>query len=106
MVVKIGDRRAVQVQPGMSRVVLSHSDQLMLVEVSLQRGVHVAEHAHSNEQVTYVIRGCVRASTGGETVDLTAGESCLFPSGQAHAVEALENSTVLDAFAPQREEFL
>ena len=44
--------------------------------------------------------------SGGGTLEVGAGESVLVPSGVSHRVDALEDSVVLDAFAPRREDWL
>ena len=43
---------------------------------------------------------------GAEECEVGPGESVLIPGGVPHRVEALEDSVVLDAFAPRREDWL
>lgn len=78
----------------------------MLVEISLEQGVHVAAHSHPHEQVTYVVRGSAKFVVGGRAETLAAGESCLIPSGETHSVDALTDSLLIDAFSPPRADFL
>ena len=49
--------------------------------------------------------GCA-SSSATEELEVGAGESVLIPGGVPHRVDALEDSVVLDAFAPRREDWL
>jgi quercetin dioxygenase-like cupin family protein len=106
MIVRVTDKVVQAVQQGMMRSVLSYGEQVMLVEVSLQRGTQVPTHAHPHEQVTYVIRGSVEFTVADRTEVLAAGESYLFPPGTPHGAEALTDCMLIDAFSPPREDFI
>ena len=43
---------------------------------------------------------------GDEEREVMAGESVLIPGGVPHRIEALDDSVVLDVFAPRREDWL
>jgi quercetin dioxygenase-like cupin family protein len=81
-------------------------ERLMLAHVYLREGCIVPEHAHENEQMTYVLEGAMRFTVGGEQVDLTAGDVLHLPSGVPHAAEALEDTLSLDVFHPPRADWL
>ena len=59
-----------------------------------------------NEQIATVLSGRVRFRLGDEERVVDALASVLIPGGVPHEVEALEDSVVLDAFAPRREDWL
>lgn len=67
------------------------------------------QHAHENEQVTYVISGALRFWLGdpaGQPIDIKSGEVLHIPSGMPHRVETLEDTTEIDVFSPPRQDFL
>lgn len=100
---------AVQSAPmceGVRRKVLSYSGNLMICEITLEKGSVIAAHAHPHEQITYVISGKCRYTVGEETKEVGAGDSVLIPGNVSHSIMILEDMKVIDAFAPAREDFL
>lgn len=107
MIVRVGDKHPTEPEPGVMRSVLCHGQRLMLTENTLKHGCLLAEHSHPHEQALYVVRGTIKLTVErGEPVVLAAGESCLIHPGQKHAVEAVSDALVLDAFTPPRKDFL
>jgi len=106
MIVKNEDKRPRPMQPGVQHTVISYGEQLMLCEVALQADVDVATHAHPHEQVIYVVKGAIQVTTDTQTFVLKTGESCSLASNVPHGVHALQDSLVIDAFSPIREDFL
>jgi quercetin dioxygenase-like cupin family protein len=83
-------------------------EQVMISEVSLEKGCLVGTHAHTNEQITMVVSGKLRLRVGAEgskCVDhvLGPGEALVLPSMVPHAAEALEDTRVVDVFSPVSE---
>jgi len=86
----------------------------MVSRVVLHKGFVLPAHAHENEQISIVLSGRVRfrIESGGENcgssaapaewrdVELGAGEILLIPSGAPHGATALEETVILDIFAP------
>ena len=62
-------------------------------------------HSHHHEQITYVLSGKIRFEAGGEVKVVEAGDFAVFAPDETHGGTALENSVVLDAFSPAREDF-
>lgn len=91
---------------GVTRKVLSHSDGLMVCEITLEAGSRIASHAHPHEQITYVISGKCRYTVGDATAEVAAGDSVLIPGNVPHSIQVLETMKVIDAFSPAREDFL
>lgn len=106
MIIHTEDKHSEAVQPGVLRAVLCHGERLMLCEVALSEGTSAAIHKHPHEQITYVVRGTVEFTMGDETVQLTAGESCLVEPGVLHGAKAVSDCLLVDAFSPPREDFL
>ena len=91
---------------GVFRKVLSHSENLMVCEITLEQGSVIAAHAHPHEQITYVISGKCRYTVGEETREVSAGDSVLIPGDVMHSIMVLETMKVIDAFSPARKDFL
>lgn len=103
--VKSRDARSFTPEPGMTRQVLAHSDELMLVRHYFEQGWSGARHSHPHHQLVYVIRGALRVDVGGETFDVFAGDSFVVDGGVEHQAWALDASEVLDVFTPVREDY-
>ena len=98
--------------PLLSRKLVT-ADHTMVAQVFLKTGCVVPAHEHHNEQVTYILEGCLRfwigehADAPGDTfMDIHAGEVLLIPSGIRHRAEALEETLDLDVFNPPRQDWL
>jgi len=103
--VELNDATLFSPEAGLSRQVLAYSDQLMLVRHLMDKAWVGARHRHPHEQLVYVISGHLRFSGGGSTFDVKAGDSFIVPGGMEHQASALEESEVLDVFAPYREDY-
>lgn len=82
-----------------------HTESMTLARVQLKRGALVPMHEHVNEQIATVLEGRVRFVVAGEEQVVVAGESVPLPASVPHAVEALEDSVVLDVFSPARDDW-
>ena len=94
-----------QLSAGIGRQMLN-GESMTLARVLLAAGAVVREHYHDNEQIANVLSGRVRFVIGDEEREVIAGESVLIPGGVPHRVEALDESVLLDVFAPRREDWL
>jgi quercetin dioxygenase-like cupin family protein len=106
------DVKLEQLNPTLSRRVISAAN-TMVAQVFLKKGSVVPGHHHHNEQVTYILEGCLRFWTGDhasnpgtEFIDIHAGEVLLIPGNVPHRAEALEDTLDLDVFNPPREDWL
>ena len=84
-------------------------DRMMLAHVYLKKGCIVPKHSHENEQLTYILEGCLRFWIGedqSQVLDLHAGEVLHLPSQVPHKAEALEDTLDVDVFSPPREDWL
>jgi len=81
-------------------------EKVMISHVTLHKGCKVPTHAHENEQMSCILSGKLRFGLGAEgslewrEVTLGAGEVLHLPSNVLHSAEALEETVVLDVFAP------
>jgi quercetin dioxygenase-like cupin family protein len=82
------------------------ADRITLAQFQLKAGGVVPQHAHENEQLSYVVAGALKFIVDGETIVASSGDVVQIPSGVAHAVEVLEDSFVIDVFAPVRQDWI
>ncbi|MCC6237170.1 MAG: cupin domain-containing protein [Dehalococcoidia bacterium] len=102
-----GDINAVEMFPGVTRRTLVSGVNATLVEIRLAANAEVPEHTHPHEQAGYVATGrVVLRFSDGEERELAAGASYLIPGGEPHFVRALEVATLVEVFAPVRQEFV
>ena len=84
-------------------------ERLMISHVYLDEGAIVPKHEHDNEQLTYILEGCLRfalGDDGAQVVEVRAGEVLHIPSGLPHEAVALEDTLDVDVFAPPRQDWL
>lgn len=90
-----------------SRRVLQTGTALMLVEFRFRKGGVGKPHSHTgHEQVGYIQSGQFEVTVGGITQVLSAGDSYYAARNVTHGVRALEDGVIVDAFNPNRDDFL
>lgn len=80
-------------------------DQAQVSLFHLKAGAEVPRHQHENEQLTIVLSGAIRFVYGPadeESRTLRPGEVLVTPPDLPHRVEVLEDTQVIDVFAPPR----
>lgn len=93
-------------EEGVSRKVLSYSDELMMCEITFEKGAQGNFHSHPHLQITYVAEGSFSFTIDGETKVVTKGDSVYMPANVVHGVTALEKGILVDVFNPKRDEFI
>jgi quercetin dioxygenase-like cupin family protein len=97
-----------ELNPLLGRRIVTAGD-VMIAHVYLKQGCIVPRHAHHNEQVTYILEGCLRfrlGEDGDDVVDVRAGEVLCIPRNLPHEAEALEDTLDVDIFNPPRSDWL
>jgi quercetin dioxygenase-like cupin family protein len=84
------------------------SERIMIGQVSLRRGDAVPDHAHPNEQFTFVVEGAMRfwLADNPDGVTVRAGEIIVIPSRMMHRAVALEDTLEYDIFNPPRHDWV
>ena len=95
-----------EVWPGITRKIIGYDERLMLVKVRFVKEAEAPAHDHPHSQCSYIESGIFEVSIGDETKTLGPGDGCNVPSGITHRVTAREEGIIIDAFSPQREDFL
>jgi quercetin dioxygenase-like cupin family protein len=103
----VADVPAFLTPEGAERRVLAHGAGMMLVEFRFRAGIKAPMHNHPHEQLGYLVSGKLILHMDGEPdVTLDAGGSYYVPTMRMHGVTILEDSVLVDAFTPQRVDFL
>ncbi|MFT9497715.1 cupin domain-containing protein [Anaerosolibacter sp.] len=99
--------KTVDLGGGVTRKVLSYSENLMSCEMTFTKGAVGALHSHPHEQIGYVISGAfeLEEENAGKQI-IKAGDSYYIAPNVMHGVVALEDSKLLDIFTPMRKDFL
>ena len=91
---------------GVTRKILSCSENMMIVEMEFKKGAVGALHKHIHEQIGYVVKGKLELNDAGEKNILSEGDSYYTAPGEEHGVIALEETKLIDVFTPMRKDFL
>jgi quercetin dioxygenase-like cupin family protein len=94
-----------QISEKISRRILS-GDQGMVVWWSIEAGVHVEPHSHTNEQIVWMLKGKMDFRLGSEQRVCGQGDVVVIPGGTEHEAWFREDTEVIDFFAPPRDDFL
>jgi len=89
-----------------SRRIKAYGEGMMLVENVFKTGDIAPEHAHPHTQITYVIEGAMEFTVENETKVLRKGDSVFIAPDAVHRAIAVEDSLIIDLFAPMREDFV
>lgn len=92
--------------PGVRRRILTHTDQLMIVEFAFEKDAVGKLHNHPHVQASYVAEGRFEVTIDGVTEIMSKGQSFIVPSNLVHGVRALEPGLLVDSFTPARQDFL
>lgn len=91
---------------GVTRKILSYSENLMSVELKFEKGAVGALHKHPHEQIGYIVSGKLELLGGEEKVVLETGDTYYMAPDEEHGVIALEDTVLLDIFTPMRMDFV
>ena len=93
-------------EPGVSRKVMAYNEQVMMCEITFEKGAKGNPHSHPHTQVTYIVEGSFAFTVGEETKVVNKGDTVLMPSGVLHGCECLEAGVLCDVFTPMRQDFI
>ena len=101
----LADTEGVEVLPGIERKTLAYNDQIMGCHFTLEAGAVMPQHHHEAAQVGYVIAGRLEFRAGDGGFVAGPGASYAFGPNQEHGATALEDTEVIECFAPIRPEY-
>jgi len=106
-VARAGDSPLVENPAGIVRATLAYNDQIMVCHFTMKQNAMVPLHSHDAAQNGYVIRGRLRMTReGGEGFVAEAGTGYCFAPREKHGAEVLEDSEVIECFAPMRPDYV
>ena len=106
-IAELGKLGSVEKPAGIFRTTLSFNEQSMLCHFRLTRGSAIPLHNHEVVQHGYVLSGRIRFLLNeGQSFVATAGMSYAFDPWEHHGAEAVEDSEVVEFFAPMRPEYV
>ena len=91
---------------GVVRRVLSHTPDMMVVEITFEEGGVGAVHTHPHLQSSYVKSGEFEYTVGDKKVVVREGDSLTFDPDEPHGCVCLKAGVLVDVFSPAREDFL
>jgi quercetin dioxygenase-like cupin family protein len=101
------DTALVENPPGIFRATLAYNDHIMVCHYTMKKGARVPLHAHAAAQDGYVIRGKLRMTKeGGDSFIAEAGTGYCFSPDEKHGADVLEDSEVIECFAPMRPDYV
>lgn len=106
MFVKNAECKTTPCEPGVTRRVMAYSEELMMCEITFEKGAQGNVHFHEHLQITYIAEGSFEFTIDGETQVVNKGDSVYMPSGAVHGVVCLEAGKLVDVFNPMREDFV
>ncbi len=100
------DIKAVVAGEGITRKVLGYSENLMVCELTFEKGAVGALHSHFHEQQTYIIEGKFKFTIGDEERIVGPGDCLVKEPNIVHGAVCLEKGKLIDIFTPARKDFL
>jgi quercetin dioxygenase-like cupin family protein len=91
---------------GVFRATLAYNDHIMVCHYTMKKGARIPLHSHAAAQNGYVIRGRLRMTKEtGDGFVAEAGTGYCFAPEEKHGAEVIEDSEVIECFAPMRPEY-
>ena len=87
---------------GVTRKVLSTGEMIQVFQMKMKGGTPVPEHAHSNEQAGYMIKGRFQVNIGGVEGMLEKGHYFRIPGNTPHSGFVHEDTIIIDIYSPPR----
>lgn len=100
------DCKITECESGVTRKVMAYSEELMMCEISFEKGARGNMHAHEHLQITYIAEGRFEFTIDGQTKLVSQGDSVYIPSHAVHGVLCREKGKLVDVFNPMREDFI
>lgn len=95
-----------QLIEGVRLKTLAHGERTLLGEFHFDRGAVVPVHEHPQEQTGYLVSGRLLFEVAGQPLEAVPGTGWSIAGGVRHGAQALEESVVVEVFAPVREDYL
>lgn len=104
--VKQEEPQWIELGGGQRRKIRCYNGEMMLVEVNFDDGAVGADHSHPHTQISYVLEGEFTYHIEGVARAMKKGDSIVVDGGKVHGCTCVKAGTLLDIFAPMREDFV
>lgn len=104
--VSLGAVEKIEQIDGIFRKTLAYNNEAMLCYFEMKKGAEIPLHSHPNIQIGFVIRGKIKFITERSEFIAVENESYIFDSNEKHGAKILEDSLVIEVFAPARPEYI
>lgn len=91
---------------GVSRQILVHDEDIMMVKVLFEQGAIGYAHHHPHRQVSYVSSGVFEVIIDGVKKVLKKGDAFYAAPDVNHGVLCVETGMLIDVFNPARKDFI
>lgn len=95
-----------QLVQGVELSTLVYGEKTLMGQFKIAKGSEIPMHSHPHEQTGIMISGKLRFNVDGEIFEAETGDSWCLPGDVEHSAEALEDSVIVEIFAPVREDYL
>jgi len=85
---------------------LAWEGRLMIAWMECKQGCVVPPHSHTNEQLTFVVRGKWRFEIAGKELTVGPNEMVYIPPDTVHSAVAVEHLVAYDIFSPPRQDWI
>ena len=102
-----GDARGKPVEKvaeGVTRIYLTTGERIQVCLLELKAGTTIPEHAHFDEQASYMLKGKMETNIAGEKGIVSEGFWSAIPSYGPHSGFVLEDTVLLDIYSPPRQQ--
>jgi quercetin dioxygenase-like cupin family protein len=85
---------------------LTYGEKTILTNIKLAKDAIIPLHQHMSEQTGFLISGKLDFTIDGQHILAEPGDSWTIMGNVSHGATALEDTDVIEAFAPIREDYL
>jgi len=75
-------------------------EHIMMSQTKLAKGVKSPHHNHAEEEIITVVSGKLHVKSGDKNLTVTSGDFIIIPSYVEHQAEAMEDTSMVEAFGP------
>lgn len=92
--------------PGIKRRTMASGDKTVICEFRFEKGAVVPLHSHLYEQTGLLISGRLIFTIDGDKLEVAPGDSWCIKADVPHSAEVPEETVLVEAFSPVREDYL
>jgi unsaturated pyranuronate lyase len=91
---KVGEKISLKIVEGTN---------ITLLNCKFEKGCIIPNHRHESEQITIVVKGCLKGKINDKEYMVQSGKGIVIPPNLPHEWVALEETISLEVFSPPRE---